>query len=509
MTTRTLDRTGPEPGPALHTRWNARLIGLVAVLALVNFVVDSAITAPLVVLPEMLDHFDTDQAAWLNATTMLAGVMWAPLLGKSADIYGKRKVLVLTLLISCAGAVVCALAPNLVVFVAGRLLQGAALAAMFLSVAIVRSVCEPRIAMIIVGVVTSGAAVLNIASRFLIEQLAVEFGFQILFVIGAAVAAAMAICVRYLVPESLIRTPGRIDIGGALLLGGGLAGVLGYVSLGSDLGWLAVGPLALLLGGVAALTRWFLVSSRKPDPLIDVRDLSGPLVLTLLVVFLAAGSYQSMLQLIPLITDVSAGQGLGYGLADQGSVALLLAAPGIGVTLGGPLSGWLATRLGPAPTLAGAVLLGTAATAGMFLGASWLPVALCCGFLLGITVGALGTSGFNMAGSVASPERQGIVSSLVMVMVSVGAVVFNFVGAAVLSSTTVDVAGEAANSATGVFGYIATACGAFAVAAVLAGTLVRTTHARRVPTPPAPLSPTPSPSTPSPERHRIDEGAHE
>ncbi|MCF2435044.1 hypothetical protein LV779_12310 [Streptomyces thinghirensis] len=40
--------------------------------------VDSAITAPLLVLPEMLDHFGTDQAAWLNATAMLAGVMWAP-----------------------------------------------------------------------------------------------------------------------------------------------------------------------------------------------------------------------------------------------------------------------------------------------------------------------------------------------------------------------------------------------------------------------------------------------
>ncbi len=45
----------------LRTRWNGRLIGLVVVVTLVNFVVDSAVTAPLLVLPEMLDHFDTDQ----------------------------------------------------------------------------------------------------------------------------------------------------------------------------------------------------------------------------------------------------------------------------------------------------------------------------------------------------------------------------------------------------------------------------------------------------------------
>jgi hypothetical protein len=50
----------------LHTSWDPRLIGLVAVLALVGFVADSAVSAPLLVLPEMLEHFDTDQAGWLN-----------------------------------------------------------------------------------------------------------------------------------------------------------------------------------------------------------------------------------------------------------------------------------------------------------------------------------------------------------------------------------------------------------------------------------------------------------
>ncbi|NEW47165.1 MFS transporter [Nocardia cyriacigeorgica] len=457
----------------LHTRWNGPLIGLVAVLVMVNFVTDSAITAPLLVLPEMLDHFGTDQAAWLNATAMLAGVMWSPLLGKSADIFGKRRVLVLTLLISSAGALVCAVAPNIWVFVAGRMLQGAALAAIFLSVAIVRSVCAPRIAMIVVGIVTSGSALLNIASRFLIEKLAMAFGFQILFLASSFVAIAMAICVRGLLPESLIETRGSIDVGGALRLGAGLAGVLGYISLGSDLGWLSVGPLAMLVGGGAALAWWVVDSRRKPDPLIDIRGLGRPLVLTLLVVFLGAGAYLSMLQLIPLLGDVSADQQLGYGLAGQGSVALLLAAPGFGVLLGGPGSGWLAARIGPAATLAGAVLLGTVVSVGMFLGVSHLFAALCCAFLLGVTVGAMGTAGFTMAGSSATADRQGIVSSLVAVMVSIGSVVLNFLGAAVLASTAVVVDGETVNTATGVFSYVAMSSSAFAVATVLAVLLMR------------------------------------
>ncbi|MFD5249361.1 MFS transporter [Amycolatopsis sp. NPDC058340] len=463
-------------GAGPHTRWNGRLAGLVAVLVLVNFMVDTAITAPLLVLPEMLDHFGTDQTAWLNASAMLAGVMWAPLLGKSADVHGKRKVLVLTLLLSCAGALVCAVAPSLWVFVPGRLLQGAAVAALFLSVAIVREICAPRIAMVVVGIVTSGSAVLNIGSRFLTEELAAEFGFQILFVVSAVVAIAMAICVRGVIPESVVRTPGRSDAGGALLLGGGLAGVLAYVSLGSEFGWFALAPMLLLTGGVAALSRWLLVSSRKPGALIDIRNIGAPLALTLLVLVLSTGSYQSMLQLIPLVSDVSVDQGLGYGLAGQGALALLLAAPGVGVMIGGPVAGVLATRVGPATTLAGGIALGTVGTVGMFAGVSQFPVAVFFAFLLGFTVGALGTSGFNLAGSLAPAERQGIVSSLVMVVVAIGSVVLDFVGAAVLKSTAVSVGGETVNSGTGVFSYITIASVAFVMAAVLVALLVRKTR---------------------------------
>jgi hypothetical protein len=63
-----------------------------------------------------------------------------------------------------------------------------------------------------------------------------------------------------------------------------------------------------------------------------------------------------------------------------------------------------------------------------------------------------------------------------MVMVSIGSVILDFLGAAVLKSTVVIVDGHATNSATGVFSYIAIASGAFAIAAVLVVMLVRSTR---------------------------------
>ncbi|MEU5849199.1 hypothetical protein [Saccharopolyspora shandongensis] len=39
-----------------------------------------AIGSPMMVLPQLLEHFDTDQVAWLNASAMLAGAICSPLL---------------------------------------------------------------------------------------------------------------------------------------------------------------------------------------------------------------------------------------------------------------------------------------------------------------------------------------------------------------------------------------------------------------------------------------------
>lgn len=480
-------------GAGQHTSWNRRLVGQVAILILVNTMVDTVVTAPLLVLPEMLDHFGTDQSAWIDASSLLAGAMWAPLLGKSADIHGKRRVLVMTLITAFAGALVCLVAPSLWVFILGRLLQGAAVGAVFLTVALIRDMCAPDMAMIATGIVTSGSALLSIVMPSLFELTAAEFGWRSVFVASAIFAAVAGILVRTLVPKTTIRTPGKVDIAGALLLGGGLAAVLSYVSLGAEFGWFAVGPLALLVGGAAALARWFLVASRVPEPVIDIRNLGRPLVLTLLVVVFGTGAYQSMLTLFGLIAKVSPDQQLGYGLAAPGALGLLYGVPAIGIVLGGTLAGVLGTRIGPAAALAGGVALGTVGTMGMFFGDSLLPLAVVCSFLLSLTAGTLVTSGFNMAGTLAPPERQGVVSSMVMVMVATGAVILKFVGSAVLKSTNMVIDGETVNSATGVHSYIAVATGAFVAAAAVAVILLRThrrTHA--APSPASSESMTPS-----------------
>ncbi|MEV6635754.1 MFS transporter [Actinoplanes sp. NPDC051470] len=470
----TAEARADPPADDLHTGWTRRVVGYVAILVMVNVMVDSVLASPTFVLPQLSEAFHTDQFAWIGSSAMLAGAMWAPLLGKSADINGKRKILVITLLVAGAGGLVCLAAPHIIVFVIGRVLQGAAVAALFLTVALIRDICAPKFAMVVTGFVTSGSAVFGIVTPFILEPALDAFGWRVVFVISASFAGLATLLVRLVLPESRNRTPGKVDVRGALVLGGGLAGVLVYISLGQVFGWLNPFPILVLVAGIAALLFWYLVLTRRPEPVIDIRGISVALGLGLLVVVMGTGAYQSMLQLFSLLIEVSSEDGLGYGIAGPAALGLMFGVPSIGIMLGGILAGAVATRVGPARTLAAGVLAGVTATVIMLLiGAGNLPLAVVSSFLLSLTAGSLVTSGFNLASILAPRERQGTVSSMVMVMVAIGSVTMNFIGSAVLGATRTVHEGESVNSSFGVHSYIAVAGVVFVLAAIPTAFLVR------------------------------------
>lgn len=478
--TKTLDT--PTPGP-LQQLGHKRLILWAAVLTLANVLADVVVGSPLMVLPLLLDHFDTDQAGWLNASAMLAGAIWSPLLAKSSDIFGKRRILTGTLLLAGVGAVVCLVAPTLWIFLVGRFLQGAAFAAVFLTVTLARQICSPRLAMAIVGVVTSGSSLVGIIEPFLMKPVIDMFGYRGVFVAAALLAVGAASCVRIFIPESPIRSTGRVDIGGALLLGGGLGAVLAYISLGRDLGWLSGTMILLLAAGGVALAGWVLMALRVDQPVIDIRALTRPILLTLLALVLAAGAFRSVLQLTGIIAQVPPDLGLGYGLGNGEAVAVLLAAPNLGIVIGGVCAGWIAGRVGPALPLLVAIGVGAVGTFAMLAGVSVLPVAVACGALLGMAAGAIGASGYNLAISLEVPERQGAIAGLVSVVLALGSVIVNVVGAEVLKGTQIPgvfAGGAPVSTVTGVYLYVAMAGSLFVVAAVPALILARATTTRDV-----------------------------
>ncbi|TRW79025.1 MFS transporter [Mycolicibacterium sp. 018/SC-01/001] len=449
-----------------------------AVLILANVVADVVVGSPMMVIPHLLDRFDTDEGAWLTTSALLAGAIWSPLLAKAADVHGKRRMLVGTLLVACGGALLCVVAPTLWIFILGRVLQGAGYAAAFLTVALVVQVRPPREAMFVVGLVTSSSSVVGMIEPVLMTPVIERFGDRGVFVVAGLLSVVAAVGVAKVLPESPVRSAGRVDVPGALLLGGCLGGVLGYVSLGRDSGWLSAWPSVLLAAGLIALAGWLVRSYRIAEPIVDLRSLSRPVLLTLAALVLAGGAFRCLLHLFGVIGHVPAELDLGYGLA--GAVAALFAVANLGIAVGGVTSGWLAGRIGPAATLLGGIALSAAATVAMTVGVSVLPVALACAAGLGAAAGAIGASGYIVATRHTAPERQGTVAGLVSVVMALGAAVLTIAGAEILEAATIPgaaVAGAKVCTAAGVLTYIGMAAVLLLAAAVPAAALARGRYA--------------------------------
>src|SRR5262245_47467583 len=76
-------------------------------------------------LPTIGRHFaDFESLSWVVTAYLLTSTAVAPLYGKLSDIYGRRAMLLTTVGLFVAGSVLCAAAPNMLLLILGRGLQG-------------------------------------------------------------------------------------------------------------------------------------------------------------------------------------------------------------------------------------------------------------------------------------------------------------------------------------------------------------------------------------------------
>ena len=74
-------------------------------------------------LPEIL-NVSADDASWLVTATLLAGAVATPIVSRMADMYGKRKMLLVSLAVMTVGSLIAALGANFPAMLLGRAMQG-------------------------------------------------------------------------------------------------------------------------------------------------------------------------------------------------------------------------------------------------------------------------------------------------------------------------------------------------------------------------------------------------
>ena len=67
---------------------------------------------------------DVENLSWVVTAYLLANTAATPLFGKLSDIHGRRRMMLIAIVVFLAGSVACALAPNMPSLIAARALQG-------------------------------------------------------------------------------------------------------------------------------------------------------------------------------------------------------------------------------------------------------------------------------------------------------------------------------------------------------------------------------------------------
>jgi MFS transporter, DHA2 family, multidrug resistance protein len=337
--------------------------------------------------------FESNQTvvAWTLTAFALALVTAIPLAGWAADRFGTKRLFMGSVLAFMLGSLLCATAPNIVLLIAFRVIQGFACGIFIpLNYTILTRAAGPRRVGRLIALMMIPTLLGPICGPILGGWLIDSFGWQWIFLINVPIGVTAVALAGIVFPKDHSSASAAFDFVGMLLLSPGLAIFLLGVSAIPGRGtvtdthvWLPVSIGLVLITGFV-----FHALHRTAHPLIDLRLLKNRVVrLANMGDFLVYVSFTGAVLLLP-----SSFQQVFHQSPLQSGLS---AAPlGIGALLTTPIAGRYVDKRGPAMVvLTGLTLsalgLGTFAY-GVFVHAPYAPILLMgliiAGFGMGSTV---------------------------------------------------------------------------------------------------------------------------
>jgi EmrB/QacA subfamily drug resistance transporter len=227
------------------------------------------------------DFDDLHNLPWLITAYLLASTAIIPLYGKIADIHGRRFTLRIAILTYMAGSLVCALAPNMLVLIFGRVLHGlggGGLSSMGMIVLgdLVSPKERGRYYGYFAATYTTAGGSGPLLGGLIAEHLHWSFIFWINIPMGLA---ALAITTSLLRRLPRYERPHLLDIvGAALIVLASVSFMLALNLAGVRYPWMSLPILALFAVALIMGALFVLRLLTAPEPLIPIAILRNPIV---------------------------------------------------------------------------------------------------------------------------------------------------------------------------------------------------------------------------------------
>ncbi|WP_258133597.1 MFS transporter [Arthrobacter sp. MYb224] len=324
-----------------------------AILALCGMVVALQQTLVVPLLPDFPVILDVsaEDSSWLVTATLLSAAIFTPVISRMADMYGKRKMLLLALAVMTLGSLVAALGGSFGALIAGRAMQGFASSLIPVGISVLRDELPKEKVASAVALMSATLGIGSALGMPMSGLLYNAYGWESLFWVSAGLGLVFLVGVLLLVKESTITTPGRFDISGALVLSVILTAALLAVTKGASWGWNSPLTLGLFALALALLAGWIPLQLRVNQPMVDLRTaVKRPVLLTNVAsFFLCVAMFVNMLittQQLQIPTQTGYGFGLSVLVA-----GLAMVPSGLAMVFLSPVAGAMLNRWGGKPTM--------------------------------------------------------------------------------------------------------------------------------------------------------------
>ncbi|MDP5181239.1 DHA2 family efflux MFS transporter permease subunit [Blastococcus sp. BMG 814] len=298
-----------------------------------------------------------NQYTWVITATLLASTASTPIWGKLADLFSKKLLIQLSIVVFIAGSMLAGLAQSVDTLIAWRVLQGLGLGGLQALVQIaMAAMISPRERGRYSGLLGAVMAVATVGGP-LLGGLLVDtswLGWRWCFYVGVPFAAVALVLLQRTLHLPVTRRDVTIDYLGATFLTAGVSALLIWVTLaGGSFGWASV-ETALFLGGAALAVVAFLVTEvRAAEPIVPLRLFRDRTTALAIIASVAVG-------MAMFGSTVFLGQYLQISRGYSPTEAGLLTIPMVGgLLISSTVSGLLITRYGrwKAYLTAGSVLV--------------------------------------------------------------------------------------------------------------------------------------------------------
>ncbi|MGW3966564.1 MFS transporter [Amycolatopsis sp. NPDC005003] len=457
--------TEPQPLTGRRLGWSLVL------LALAQLIFSLDLNIVFVALPDIgrdLGFSGQTQQWVVGAYAVFAGGFLL-LGGRAADLLGRRRVFVTALAVYAVSSLAGGLAPNALVIVIARCVQGIGAALLLPStLSLINTLYEegPRRNRALAVWGGAGASGLTVGA-LLGGVLTQAFSWPAVFYVNVPLAGIVALAALAVIPRDRGgRARRRFDLPGALTVTGGATLLVFVLVQGPELGWTAPAILVAAPVAVALLIAFALIEARSADPLMPFRLFANrSLTVGMIVTFVYMATFGALPYFLTVLLQTV--QGLD---ALQTGLAFLV--PSVAIATGTQLGERMTTRLGGRTSLFAGFAIGVAGTA--LLATGFTEDSTYTALVPGLVVSGLGqgitwTAMWIAAASGVAPDEQGVANGIASTTLNIGNALGLAVLIAIANSGTAGLGGEPLRAALADGGFLAVLLTA---AGMLAGLLI-------------------------------------